>query len=87
MTDYIAKDYSTIRPVDEDSLIEIFKAFFKADKKTKIDLLEPGCGPGRLLKILNKISNLSLTGIDIRSDIVNIASEISADIKILHGNL
>ncbi len=89
MKDYISKNYTEIRPVDKENLFKLFKLFLEADKKSdSIKLLEPGCGPGRLLNILATIPNLELTGIDIRKDIVDIVHNalVRKRVDILHGD-
>jgi len=88
MTDYLTDNYRATRPADKDNLKNILSEFFRADQKEQIDILEPGCGPGRILEILSGIPNLNITGIDKRSDIVKIASDHvqSSNVNILQGN-
>lgn len=89
MEDYISRNYIKIRPVDEENLSNLFNNFFNADEKENtIKILEPGCGPGRLLKVLANIPNLEPTGIDIRKDIVRIARNVlnNEKVNIIHGD-
>lgn len=72
---YLLQKYSEIRPLDGKLLLETLDWLFNADKKEHVALLEPGCGPGRVLKVLSQHPKVSLVGIDIIPELVEMARE------------
>lgn len=72
---YLLQNYSEIRPLDGELLLGTLDWLFSADKKNQVTLFEPGCGPGRVLKVLSRHPNVSLVGIDIIPQLVEMAKE------------
>ncbi|GEM_PF-5948501 len=72
---YLLQNYSEIRPLDGALLLETLDWLFKADKKKHVTLLEPGCGPGRVLKVLSQHPTVSVVGIDIFPQLIKQARD------------
>lgn len=72
--------------MDFDLYHDTFNFFLEAIKKNNAFILEIGCGPGNITKfLLNKKTNLKILGIDIASNMIDLAKKNvpSAEFKVL----
>ncbi len=84
---YLHHDYNRIRPLDGDLVLDSLNWILKTDKKEKVVLLEPGCGSGRVLKILSQHDKVSLFGVDIIPKLVSKAKmEVGGNHRIKSGD-
>lgn len=73
---YLHGNYDAIRPLDGQLLRQTLNWILQADKKKgSIELLEPGCGSGRVLNILKEVNGILLFGLDKDEVLINEAKE------------
>ncbi len=72
--DSLAKEYDFTRAISEESLKKVFQTFMAVNNSdgTISNLLEIGCGTGRISKIF-AINNFKVTGVDISENMIQIA--------------
>ena len=70
--DNLAPKWDSLEMIKDDHIIELFK---KIGIKKNDEILDVGCGTGRVTYILHALSESSVTGVDLSSNMIDIAKD------------